>query len=324
MKVLLICDRRNWAYDAIAKCLCKYNQNSSLQLDIFYIKEAEKELKKTCKKYDYLFFLGWQNLFIAKKSFFTKKTVYKKRYSWVPLDKTLTGIHSHHSWDNRETQPDKDVPPPEALVAMLKKCRAVNVVSKKLHRIFLNSGLSQLVYTQNGVDHEIFFSKEPIGKNDVLRVGYSGSLKHDWRKGITQYIEKACEKAGAQLVKAIPDGVNYVPLDEMPAFYNKIDLYLCASSSEGFSLSVLEASGCGRPVISTRVGGCEDLILDGKNGFLVDRDANDMADKIKYFDENRDELQKSGDFMRRHIEENYTWEISAKFWLEFIESSIKV
>ena len=38
----------------------------------------------------------------------------------------------------------------------------------------------------------------------------------------------------------------------MPKFYNKLDIY-CASSSEGFSLSVLEASATGIPVISTKV-----------------------------------------------------------------------
>ena len=35
-KVLLICDCRNWAYDAIAKNLVKYNSNPELEFDIFY------------------------------------------------------------------------------------------------------------------------------------------------------------------------------------------------------------------------------------------------------------------------------------------------
>ncbi|GHE76977.1 hypothetical protein GCM10019059_40210 [Camelimonas fluminis] len=41
------------------------------------------------------------------------------------------------------------------------------------------------------------------------------------------------------------------------------------SRSEAFSLAVLEASAAGLPVIATRSGGPEEILEDGKTGFLV-------------------------------------------------------
>lgn len=44
------------------------------------------------------------------------------------------------------------------------------------------------------------------------------------------------------------------------------------SSSESFSLTCYEASAHGLPVIATRCGGPEEIIVDGQTGFLVDLD----------------------------------------------------
>ena len=44
---------------------------------------------------------------------------------------------------------------------------------------------------------------------------------------------------------------------------------LLCSESEGFSNSLLEYMACGVPPVSTRVGGNEELIEDGKTGYLV-------------------------------------------------------
>ena len=317
MKVLLVCDRSNWAYDSIAQALIKYNISEDLILETYYLKSGNKNLKSIKNNYDLIFVLGWQLL--MNKNLFG----IQRRNKAFDFNKTITGIHSHHSWDERMTMPDNSVPPPEKLIQFLRKYRGINAVSQRLFKIFKQAGLDNIVYTPNGVDTELFKPIKPLCGKKNLIVGYSGSLKHDWRKGITEYIESACKRAGVELKKAMLADGHYVPIDRMPEFYNEIDVYLCASSSEGFSLSVLEASACGRPVISTRVGGCEDLIIDGENGFLVDRDVDSITEKILVFKKDRKQVEKMGSANRRIVEEKWSWKLRASNWLDFINNGLE-
>lgn len=311
-RILLVCDRQYWAYDSIVQALIKYNVNKDLSLEPFYIKGGDNNFNKIKTQYDLIFVLGWQLL--LKKGMFGIQF----RNKVFELDKTISGIHSHHSWDRRMTMPDRHVKPPVKLIRFLSKYKGINAVSKRLYLLFKSAGLEQVVYTPNGVDTELFRPfKEPF-EGDELVVGYSGSLKHDWRKGITEFIEPACRKAGVKLKKAMLADGHYVPIDKMPQFYNDIDVYLCASSSEGFSLSVLEASSCGRPIISTKVGGCEDLIEEGVNGFLVDRNVDEIADKLILFKENRKLVKQMGDANRKTIENRWSWKLRTPAWIEFI------
>jgi glycosyltransferase involved in cell wall biosynthesis len=51
-----------------------------------------------------------------------------------------------------------------------------------------------------------------------------------------------------------------------------MDVFVLPSRSEGFSLALLEGLTAGLPVISTRVGIAPDVVEDGANGLLVERD----------------------------------------------------
>ena len=59
-------------------------------------------------------------------------------------------------------------------------------------------------------------------------------------------------------------------MHDMPMAYKNADIVLIPSvSSEGTSLSLLEAMACGKPVVAGLTGGLTDLILDGYNGLLI-------------------------------------------------------
>jgi len=59
---------------------------------------------------------------------------------------------------------------------------------------------------------------------------------------------------------------------DVPQWIAKMDLVVNAPSYESFGVSVLEAMACGKPVIVTGVGGLGDLVTDGREGLVVDKD----------------------------------------------------
>ena len=58
--------------------------------------------------------------------------------------------------------------------------------------------------------------------------------------------------------------------NQVANYYKASDLYLITSREEGGPKSILESMACGVPLVSTKVGMAEDIIIDGKNGYLVD------------------------------------------------------
>jgi glycosyltransferase involved in cell wall biosynthesis len=64
--------------------------------------------------------------------------------------------------------------------------------------------------------------------------------------------------------------VDHVPNQELPAFYNACDVFLCPTIAvESFGITVAEAMACGRPVVAFRRGGIQTSIDHGVNGLLV-------------------------------------------------------
>ena len=71
------------------------------------------------------------------------------------------------------------------------------------------------------------------------------------------------------------------------------------------------------PIVSTRCGGPEDYVLDGKTGTLVSFDADEMATAIANITENRERRNELGQNARQFVEENYSHE---RFKASFYEA----
>lgn len=60
---------------------------------------------------------------------------------------------------------------------------------------------------------------------------------------------------------------------------NKSEIFAFSSDYEGMSNAVVEAFCVGLPIITTKVSGTEDIITDGKNGYLLERNDIDGMEK---------------------------------------------
>lgn len=68
---------------------------------------------------------------------------------------------------------------------------------------------------------------------------------------------------------------------ELIRLYQGASLFALPSDEEGFGIVVIEAMACGIPVVATRCGGPDGIIMDGEDGFLVPRDdAATMAERL--------------------------------------------
>lgn len=66
--------------------------------------------------------------------------------------------------------------------------------------------------------------------------------------------------------------------DEVALFLNASDLFIMASQKEGWSTSLMEAIACGVPACVTNFSSADDIILSGKNGYIIhDRNENNFV-----------------------------------------------
>ncbi|KOY22931.1 glycosyl transferase family 1 [Vibrio parahaemolyticus] len=78
-------------------------------------------------------------------------------------------------------------------------------------------------------------------------------------------------------------------------FIENCAIYVLPSYHEGMPRTVLEAMAMGRPILTTDVPGCRETVIDGENGWLVEK-ANEeqLAEKMIWFIENQEKWQEMG------------------------------
>ena len=97
-----------------------------------------------------------------------------------------------------------------------------------------------------------------------------------------------------------------VPVHQIADWYRALDLFIAPQRWEGFGLTPLEAMACGVPVIATRVGAFEELIVDGQTGALIAaKDVAAMAQATRASLENPAERMFQGEAARAHIVANF-------------------
>lgn len=168
------------------------------------------------------------------------------------------------------------------------------------------------VKTPPPLDRSAFTIAEPPAK---FSAGVSGFVYNDLRKG-EDLIRRLSTEFKALHWKAIGRGwsvpTQQVSLDELPAFYQSLSLYVCASRIEGVPYPPLEALACGVPIIIPRgVGLLDDLPeIPGIYRF----DAGDYASLKTAFEQALDDLTSGQTALNREALREATAGYTARAW----------
>jgi hypothetical protein len=238
-------------------------------------------------------------------------------------ERAVTGVRCHFKWDGG----GRGLPPSPEFLAHLRRFTALNVPSKILYSIF-NPLHPAVFYTPHGVDINIFkpqpggpFSS-PAGE---LVLGWAGSLtNHPGKRGVEDYLVPAIEELAGVSLKLAAREKKWRTQQEMVAFYKNVDVQICTSRTEGGPHPLLEAAACGVPLISTRVGIAPELIRDGENGFLIERDIAAIRQAVVRLRDDRDLRRSMGKRAREIVAASWNWDIQAQHYISFFNKGLGI
>lgn len=187
--------------------------------------------------------------------------------------------------------------------------------SKTFNKIFLHRPIIKVIPHGTSIPNHVVELPE---KFTVTHLGINGFDKGQiylvlaWKKLVEEGIKNAKLLIGGEGTNCWNNAVQYATglgnIEDIDEFYNLSSVYCQPSVTEGFGIPVIEAMAHGRPVIVTEGVGAKDLVIDGKNGFIVPiRNPDAIAEKIRYFYDNPDEIKRFGKNARETAKE-YTWE----------------
>ena len=180
-------------------------------------------------------------------------------------------------------------------------------------------------YSQLGVDTEAFRPKGLKRERIVLSVGALRPSKAQelviravgmldppapvqfiydaTAKGYREHLQGVATRCGVTVTFS-----QLVGEDQLVDAYNRAAVVGYASSLEPFGFVPLEAMACGTPVVGVAEGGVRETVLNGKTGFLTERNAADYGRAIDMLLRDRALSERMGEAGRQHVLDNWTWD----------------
>ena len=201
----------------------------------------------------------------------------------------------------------------------------ITVPSSFVKRTFLEKGFpeTKLIQVPFGVDLSAFHQ---IPKTDnVFRVIFTGGMM--LRKGVHYLLQAFSElklpNSELLLIGTMNDEmkpffkkyegcyryIGHVPRKYLHKYYSQGSVFTIMSIEEGLALVQPQAMACGLPVICTTNTGGEDIVRDGKDGFVIPiRDVGALQEKLLYLYENQDIRDLMGQSAKERVRTGFTWD----------------
>lgn len=226
--------------------------------------------------------------------------------------KYVTGVRSYTSWQDHA---------PAAFGAFLsEQFAAVHAVSASLVEA-LRRFVPSIALLRHGVDVDRF---NPTTRCDQSAeravVGWCGNrlagVKGDgWIDALALLPDielRRCEYKNGQRHQ-----------DDMPAFYDALDIYVCASLSEGHNNAVLEAAAMGRAIVTTDSGTVREWLRDGHSALIVPADIDAIVAAVEHLRDQPRLRRMLGAQARRAVCATFAWADMAEEHARFFEAALQ-
>ncbi len=189
----------------------------------------------------------------------------------------------------------------------------------------------EITITPFGVDINRFSIKTPVLKHNHITIGVIKNLRKIYGidylinafSSLSKEVDKdiklmivgdGSEKENLQnLCKKlnIEDKVTFtgnIDNAKVPDYINMMDIVCIPSLSESFGVAAVEACACGRPVVSTNVGGLTEIVFNDFNGYTVEPKNTDLLkEKLKILIQNEEKMKNFSVNARKLVEDKYNW-----------------
>ena len=206
-----------------------------------------------------------------------------------------------------------------------KEADYIAIPSLFVKRTFLEKGIpeSKIIHVPYGVDLSSF--KQIPKKDNKFRVIFAGGMT--LRKGVhyllRAFLELKLPNSELLLMGSINDEIKpffkkyegsfryigHIPQNELYKYYSQGSVFAMMSIEEGLAMVQPQAMACGLPIICTTNTGGEDIVRDGKDGFVIPiRDTEKLKEKLIYFYENPEIRATMGKSAKERVSSGFTWD----------------
>jgi glycosyltransferase involved in cell wall biosynthesis len=133
--------------------------------------------------------------------------------------------------------------------------------------------ISRLIHDKGIVEY-VEAIKELKNRGHTAKFQVLGAIDEEHKRGIpAKIIESWINEGLIDYLGRVPDVRNYI---------READCIVLPSYREGTPRTLLEAASMARPIVTTDVAGCNNVVKDNYNGFLCNlKDIQDLADKME-------------------------------------------
>ena len=148
------------------------------------------------------------------------------------------------------------------------------------------------------------------------------------RKDIT-FLSIGDHTDSAESTALVPDALrkNFRQMgrrSNIESWVSLMDVCVLSTFTEGISNSILEYMAMGKPVVATDGGGTNELVEEGKNGFMVrTSDPGQLADRIEYLLDHPESGKAMGEAGRKKVAEVFSNEVMVNTFIGLYERVIR-